>query len=63
MAASPAQPPGVARGVVRENLEVVCFAVLLILFSRTFVERRLRSQPEEDRAGNVIASALASGIG
>jgi len=30
---------------------------------RENVERRLRSQPEEDRAGNVIASALASGIG
>ena len=32
-----ALPPGVVKGVVRDNLEVVCFAVLLIMFFKTFV--------------------------
>ena len=30
-------PPGAAKGAIRDNLEVVCFAVLLILFFKTFV--------------------------
>ncbi|MBK8793379.1 MAG: signal peptidase I [Holophaga sp.] len=30
-------PPGVAKGAIRDNLEVICFAVLLILFFKTFV--------------------------
>ena len=30
-------PPGVAKGAIRDNLEVVCFAVLLIMFFKTFV--------------------------
>lgn len=30
-------PPGVAKGAVRDNLEVICFAVLLIMFFKTFV--------------------------
>ena len=32
-----ALPPGAAKGFLRDNLEVVCFAVLLILFFKTFV--------------------------
>ncbi len=32
-----ALPPGAAKGGIRDNLEVVCFAVLLILFFKTFV--------------------------
>ena len=32
-----ALPPGAAKGSIRDNLEVVCFAVLLILFFKTFV--------------------------
>jgi len=32
-----ALPPGVAKGAIRDNLEVVCFAVLLIMFFKTFV--------------------------
>ncbi|MDR3670551.1 MAG: signal peptidase I [Holophaga sp.] len=35
--APPQAPPGVAKGMLRDNLEVVCFAVLLILFFKTFV--------------------------
>ncbi len=30
-------PPGVNKGVVRDNLEVVCFAIALIFFFKTFV--------------------------
>jgi signal peptidase I len=30
-------PPGAAKGAIRDNLEVVCFAVLLIMFFKTFV--------------------------
>lgn len=30
-------PPGVAKGVFRDNAEVICFAVILILFFKTFV--------------------------
>lgn len=30
-------PPGAAKGAIRDNLEVVCFAVALILFFKTFV--------------------------
>ena len=30
-------PAGVAKGAVRDNLEVACFAVLLIIFFKTFV--------------------------
>jgi signal peptidase I len=32
-----ALPPGVAKGAWRDNAEVVCFAVLLIMFFKTFV--------------------------
>jgi signal peptidase I len=32
-----ALPPGVAKGVFRDNLEVVCFAILIIMFFKTFV--------------------------
>jgi signal peptidase I len=35
--AKSALPDGVAKGALRDNLEVVCFAVLLILFFKTFV--------------------------
>jgi len=30
-------PPGVAKGAIRDNAEVICFAVILILFFKTFV--------------------------
>lgn len=30
-------PEGAAKGAIRDNLEVVCFAILLILFFKTFV--------------------------
>jgi len=30
-------PPGVAKGFFRDNMEVVCFAVLMIMFFKTFV--------------------------
>ena len=30
-------PPGVAKGFLRDNLEVVCFAMLIIMFFKTFV--------------------------
>jgi signal peptidase I len=30
-------PPGVAKGFFRDNLEVVCFAILIIMFFKTFV--------------------------
>ena len=30
-------PPGVAKGFLRDNLEVVCFAILIIMFFKTFV--------------------------
>lgn len=33
----PELPPGVAKGVLRDNAEVICFAVLLIMFFKTFV--------------------------
>ena len=29
--------PGAAKGALRDNLEVVCFAILLIMFFKTFV--------------------------
>jgi len=32
-----ALPPGAAKGAVRDNLEVVCFAIMLIIFFKTFV--------------------------
>ena len=32
-----ALPPGVPKGFLRDNLELVCFAVVLILFFKTFV--------------------------
>lgn len=32
-----ALPPGAAKGAIRDNAEVICFAVLLILFFKTFV--------------------------
>lgn len=30
-------PPGVAKGFLRDNMEVVCFAMLIIMFFKTFV--------------------------
>jgi signal peptidase I len=33
----PELPPGVAKGTFRDNAEVICFAVLLIMFFKTFV--------------------------
>ena len=30
-------PVGVAKGAIRDNLEVICFALLLIIFFKTFV--------------------------
>lgn len=33
----PKLPAGVAKGAIRDNLEVACFAVLLIVFFKTFV--------------------------
>lgn len=30
-------PPGVVKGAIRDNAEVICFAVILILFFKTFV--------------------------
>jgi len=30
-------PPGAAKGVIRDNLEVICFAIILIVFYKTFV--------------------------
>ena len=35
-----ALPPGAAKGEIRDNLEVVCFAVLLIVFFKTFVAQQ-----------------------
>jgi signal peptidase I len=35
--AAPAVPEGVAKGFLRDNLEVVCFAVMVIMFYKTFV--------------------------
>ena len=35
-------PPGAAKGAVRDNLEVVCFAVALILFFKTFVGQQFK---------------------
>ena len=35
--AKPELPPGVAKGAIRDNAEVICFAVLLIMFFKTFV--------------------------
>ncbi len=32
-----ALPAGVAKGFLRDNLEVVCFAILIIMFFKTFV--------------------------
>ena len=34
---APVVPEGVAKGVLRDNLEVICFAVLIIMFFKTFV--------------------------
>jgi hypothetical protein len=36
----PPLPPGAAKGFLRDNLEVVCFAVLLIMFFKTFVAQQ-----------------------
>jgi len=36
----PAVPAGVAKGFLRDNLEVVCFAVVVILFFKTFVAQQ-----------------------
>ncbi len=33
----PTLPPGAAKGFLRDNLEVVCFAILIIMFFKTFV--------------------------
>ena len=30
-------PDGVAKGFLRDNFEVVCFAVMIIMFFKTFV--------------------------
>ncbi|MDR2696885.1 MAG: signal peptidase I, partial [Holophagales bacterium] len=30
-------PPGAGKGVIRDNLEVICFAIILIVFYKTFV--------------------------
>ena len=35
-------PPGAAKGAIRDNLEVVCFAVALILFFKTFVGQQFK---------------------
>jgi len=34
-------PPGAAKGPIRDNAEVICFAVLLILFLKTFVGQHM----------------------
>ncbi|MDE3032922.1 MAG: signal peptidase I [Acidobacteriota bacterium] len=35
-------PPGAAKGALRDNLEVVCFAMVLILFFKTFVAQQFK---------------------
>ena len=30
-------PPGASKGVVRDNLEIICFSIVLIMFFKTFV--------------------------
>ena len=40
MGKSASAPEGVAKGFLRDNLEVVCLAVLLILFFKTFVAQQ-----------------------
>ena len=35
-------PPGAAKGALRDNLEVVCFAMILILFFKTFVAQQFK---------------------
>lgn len=35
-------PPGAAKGSIRDNLEVVCFAMVLILFFKTFVGQQFK---------------------
>jgi len=34
-------PPGAAKGPIRDNAEVICFAVILILFLKTFVGQHM----------------------
>jgi len=34
-------PPGAAKGAIRDNAEVICFAVMLILFLKTFVGQHM----------------------
>lgn len=47
-AATPAEdleivlPPGAEKGMVRDNLEVICFAMVLILFFKTFVGQQFK---------------------
>jgi signal peptidase I len=35
-------PPGAAKGPIRDNLEVLCFAMVLILFFKTFVGQQFK---------------------
>ena len=35
-------PPGAAKGSIRDNLEVVCFAMVLILFFKTYVGQQFK---------------------
>jgi len=37
-----AQPPGSEKGTVRDNLEVICFAMVLILFFKAFVGQQFK---------------------
>ena len=37
---APVLPAGVAKGFLRDNLEVVCFAILIIMFFKTFVAQQ-----------------------
>ncbi|WP_291270981.1 signal peptidase I [Geothrix sp.] len=37
-----ALPPGAAKGAVRDNLEVICFAMVLILFFKAFVGQQFK---------------------
>ena len=35
-------PPGAGKGTIRDNLEVICFAMVLILFFKTFVGQQFK---------------------
>ena len=37
-----ALPPGSQKGMVRDNLEVICFAMVLILFFKAFVGQQFK---------------------